>query len=132
MGVRRTYVRPMDGWWKRDPFFIWYMAREMTAPFVALYSVILLATVLRLAQGREAFDAWVAWLRSDTSIVLHVVLFLVFVYHTWTWFKIMPKTMPPVVVGGRKLAPGTITGAGVAAAVIASIALIAILWGISQ
>ena len=132
MGVRRTYVRPMDGWWKRDPFFLWYMARELTAPFVALYSVILLVTVLRLAEGRESFDAWVAALKSDTSIFLHALLFLVFVYHTWTWFKIMPKTMPPVVVGGKRLTPAQITGGGVLAAVVVSVALVAFLWGISR
>jgi len=132
MGVRRTYVRPMDGWWKRNPFFIWYMAREMTAPFVALYSVILLVTVLRLAQGPASFDAWVAWLRSDTSIVLHVLLVLVFVYHTWTWFKIMPKTMPPVVVGGKRLSPAQITGAGIAAAIVVSIVVFAVLLGVSR
>jgi succinate dehydrogenase subunit C len=132
MGVRRTYVRPMDGWWRRDSFFLWYMARELTAPFVALYSVILLVTVMRLAQGRESFDAWVANLRGEGFIFLHVVLFLVFLYHTWTWFAIMPKTMPPIVVGGRRLAPGEITGAGIAASVVVSIALLAFFWGISR
>ena len=132
MGVRRTYVRPMDGWWRRDSFFLWYMARELTAPFVALYSVILLITVMRLAQGRDSFDAWVANLRSDGFIVLHVVLFLVFLYHTWTWFAIMPKTMPPVVVGGKRLTPGQITGAGIVASAVVSIALLAFFWGISR
>lgn len=132
MGVRRTYVRPMQGWWRRDSFFLWYMARELTAPFVALYSVILLITVMRLAQGRESFEAWVGSLRSDGFIILHVVLFLVFLYHTWTWFKIMPKTMPPVVVGGKRLAPAAITGAGIAAAAVFSIAMLAFFWGISR
>ena len=132
MGVRRTYVRPMDGWWRRDPFFLWYMARELTAPFVALYSLILLVTVLRLAQGRASFDAWIAILKSDASIFLHVLLVLVFVYHTWTWFRIMPKTMPPVVVGGKRLAPGQITGAGIAAAIVVSIIVFAVLLGVSR
>ena len=29
--MNRPYVRPMAGWWKRDPFFMRYMARELTA-----------------------------------------------------------------------------------------------------
>jgi len=29
--ARRPYVRPMKGWWKRDPFFVRYMWREVTA-----------------------------------------------------------------------------------------------------
>jgi fumarate reductase subunit C len=30
--VKRTaYLRPMRGWWRRDPFFVRYMVREATA-----------------------------------------------------------------------------------------------------
>ena len=29
--ARRPYVRPMQGWWRRDPFFMRYMLREATA-----------------------------------------------------------------------------------------------------
>ncbi|MBC8023292.1 MAG: fumarate reductase subunit C [Burkholderiales bacterium] len=120
---RRTYVRPMDGWWKRDPFFVRYMAREATAIFVVVYAVTLLAGIARLSQGEASFDAWVAHLRSATSVALHVLLLAVFLYHTLTWFQIMPKTMPPVVIAGRKLVPGTITALGLAASAAASLVL---------
>jgi len=120
---RRPYVRPMAGWWRRDPFFIRYMAREATALFVTAYAVILLVTLARLAQGRASFDAWLAVLRSPTMLAIHAALLVAFVWHTVTWFAIMPKTMPPVAIAGRKLAPGVITGAGLAAAVLASAAL---------
>ena len=49
MAIHRTYVRPMDGWWRRDPFFVRYMAREATAVFVVVYALILLAGVIRLS-----------------------------------------------------------------------------------
>lgn len=120
---RRTYVRPMDGWWKRDPFFVRYMAREATAIFVVVYAVTLLAGIARLSQGEASFDAWVAHLRSATSVALHVLLLAVFLYHTLTWFQIMPKTMPPVVIAGHKLVPGTITALGLAASAAASLVL---------
>jgi fumarate reductase subunit C len=123
MAIRRTYLRPMDGWWRRDPFFIHYMAREATAIFVVIYAVILLVGVLRLAQGEASFDGWVASLRSETAIVLHALLLVAFVYHTYTWFSIMPKTMPPIVVAGKKLSAGTITGLGLAAAAVLSAGL---------
>ena len=35
MSKRRPYVRPMDGWWKKHPFYIEYMIHEWTAFFVA-------------------------------------------------------------------------------------------------
>lgn len=123
MAIRRTYVRPMAGWWRRNPFFLVYMAREVTAIFVAAYALVLLAGLMRLAQGPAAFEQWLEGLRSPGSIAFHVLLLAVFAYHTWSWFTIMPKTMPPVVVGGRKLAPAAITAIGLAASAIASIAL---------
>ena len=39
MSVRRPLKRPMQGWWRRNPYFIRYMAREATAPFVAVYAL---------------------------------------------------------------------------------------------
>ncbi len=124
MALRRTYVRPMDGWWRRDPFFLHYMAREATAVFVVAYALILLAGAIRLAQGEAAFEGWLDSLASPLSIAFHVLLLAVFAYHTWSWFRIMPKTMPPVVVGGKRLSGAAITGLGVAAAAACSAALV--------
>jgi succinate dehydrogenase subunit C len=126
MATRRPFVRPMAGWWRRDPFFMRYMAREVTSIFVAAYAIVLLVGVIRLSQGEAAFDAYLAALKSPGSIVFHALLFAVFAYHTYSWFDIMPKTMPPVVVGGKKLSNGTVTGLGIAAAVACSLVLIAV------
>ncbi len=113
----------MDGWWRRDPFFIRYMAREATAPFVAAYAIVLLVGIVSLARGADAYEEWLEALASTGWIVAHAILVAIFAYHTYTWFQIMPKTMPPVVVRGRRLAPEVITFAGIAAAVLASLAL---------
>ena len=122
MAIRRTYVRSMDGWWRRDPFFLRYMAREVTSIFVVAYALILLAGLIRLSQGEEAFGDWLDGLASPASVAFHVLLFAVFAYHTWSWFRIMPKTMPPVLVAGRRLSECAITGIGVGAAIAVSIA----------
>jgi fumarate reductase subunit C len=113
----------MGGWWRRDPFFMRYMAREATAPFVAAYAIVLLAGIVALARGPNEYDAWLEALRGPGWIAAHGLLVAIFAYHTYTWFQIMPKTMPPVVVRGRRLAPETITFAGIAAAILASLAL---------
>jgi fumarate reductase subunit C len=120
---RRPYVRAMDGWWKRDPYFLRYMAREATAVFVVIYALVLLAGLLQLSRGEAPYASWLAALRSPASIALHAVLLAAFAYHTYTWFEIMPKTMPPIVVAGRRLAPGTITALGIAASLVLSAAL---------
>ena len=36
IGKRRPYVRPMAGWWRRNPFFVEYMIHEGTAFFVEI------------------------------------------------------------------------------------------------
>ena len=123
MAIRRTYVRPMAGWWKRNPFFMRYMAREVTALFVAAYALVLQAGLVWLSQGHDAFEQWLDGMRSPLSIAFHLVLLAIFVYHTYSWFTIMPKTMAPVVVGGKRLSNATITGLGLAAAAVAGIGL---------
>ena len=126
--VRRPYVRPMRGWWHRDPFFLRYMLREATALAVLTYAIVLTVGVVRLAQGEAAWNGWLEALRSPLSLLLHGVLLLAMVIHAKSWFEIMPKTMPMLFLGGRRIAASTITRAGWAAAVLASLALFACAW----
>jgi succinate dehydrogenase subunit C len=126
MAARRPYMRPMEGWWRRNAYFKKYMAREVTAFFVAAYALVLLAGLIRLSQGEAAFGEWLEGLKSGWSIAAHAGLFLVFLYHTYSFFEIMPKTMPPVVVGGKRLSRVAVTNLGLAAAGIASVAVLAI------
>ena len=129
MSNRRPYVRSMDGWWRTDAYFIRYMAREITAVFVAAYAAVLLVGLVRLSQGEAAFNAWLQALKSTPSLVFHLILLATFVYHTWSWFNIMPKTMPIMFLGGKRVQPGTITGTGLAAAVVACLAVLLIVRG---
>lgn len=129
MSNRRPYVRSMDGWWKRDAYFMRYMAREVTAVFVAAYAVVLLVGLVRLGQGEAAYNGWLQSLKSPPSLVFHLVVLVVFFYHTWSWFNIMPKTMPIMFLGGKRVQPGTITGTGLAAAVVACLAVLLIVRG---
>jgi len=119
----------MDNWWMRDPFFVRYMAREFTAVFVAAYAVVLLFGLVRLSQGEAAFNGWLQYLKTPWMLVFHVIVLATFIYHTWSWFSIMPKTMPIMFVGGKRVQPGTITGTGIAAAVVACLAVLVIVKG---
>ena len=121
MSARRPYMRPMAGWWRKNPFFIEYMVHEGTAFFVAAYALILLASLIVIGQGEAAWNRWLAFLTSPFCIVVHLLLLVAFLYHTWTWFNIMPRTLPPILVKGERVKAATITGAGLAATVIASL-----------
>ena len=126
MSARRPYVRSMAGWWRKNPFFVEYMVHEGTAVFVAAYALILLAGLVFLCEGEAAWNRWLAILTNPLCIVIHVVILLAFLYHTWTWFNIMPRTLPPILFNGERVKAATITGAGLAAAVITSLMVFAI------
>ena len=128
MSGRRPHIRSMHGWWRRDPFFVRYMIREATALIVAAYALVLLAGVLSLSQGEAAWNGWLELMRSPASIALHVLMLAGMIYHTWSWFEIMPKTMPALFVGGKRVPATTIILSGLAAAVAASVAMFAVAW----
>jgi fumarate reductase subunit C len=118
----------MKGWWNRDPFFMRYMVREVTALGVLVYAVILAWGLVRLSQGEAAWNGYVAALRSPLSLLLHVVLLVCFVIHAQSWFEIMPKTMAPIMAGGKRVPGETITRAGIAAAVVATVVVLLLCW----
>ena len=123
MTVRKPYVRPMAGWWRRNPFFVRYMMREVTAPFVAIYALILLIGLVSLARGDAAYNAWLAALKHPISIVVHWLLFIAITYHAVTLWKVMPKTMPPFKIAGRVLPEKAVTVGGWIATLVVSIVI---------
>ena len=132
MSKRRPYVGSMDGWWKKNPFYVEYMIHESTALFVAAYAFTLLVGLVRLGQGEVAWNGWLEAMKSPLSVICHVVFLLAIMYHTYTWFKIMPITLPPIIVGGKKVGPEVITGSGLLAAVVASVFMLGLVWRIAQ
>lgn len=128
--ARRPYVRPMAGWWRKNPYFVRYMLREATAIVVALYAMWLLAGLLSLAAGENAYNGWLALQRHPLSIVLHGAGLVAMAYHTWSWFDIMPKTMPPIYSGGRRVEGKVITAAGLLAAVVVTLAILLLAWSL--
>lgn len=124
----RAYVRPMTGWWRRNGYYRAYIVREASSAFVTAYALILLFGLARLAQGRTAFDSWLDMLASPWSIVFHAVALGFFLCHAWTWFAVMPKTLPFMRIGRQRVTDRAIVGVGVLAAVAASAALFAAIW----
>ena len=127
---RRPYIRSMDKWWKRDPYFMRYLVMEATSILVAIYALILLVGLFRLSQGEAAYNEWLAALQSPLSVGLHVLILLVFVYHTWSWFKIMPKTLPTFYFRGERVPQPVITWIGVLVSVGLNLFVLFILSGL--
>ena len=116
MSAPRTYVRDMAGWWRRTPYFIGYLARELTCLAVGAYGLLLLTGLLRLADGEAQFARWLALLRTPPLLAVQAVLLAGVAWHAITWFLILPRTIPPVIVGGRRVPANAIRAAGLAVA----------------
>lgn len=132
MPAANTYKRPMAGWWRRNPFYYGYMVRELSSVILVIYTLLLLCGVYRLAQGRASYEGWLATLRHPVSVWLHVAALAIILYHAWTWFKVMPKTMPFVRVGGKRVSDNAIIATGCIAAVVLSALLFAFVWGVTR
>ena len=120
----KTFIRPMAGWWRRNPYYLWYMLREASCVVITAYALVLLAGLYRLQQGKAYFDAWRDSLSTPWSIALHAVALLLVLYHSWTWFKVMPKTLPFIRIAGWRVPDRLIVAGGVAGAVLCSAAIL--------
>lgn len=89
---RKPYTRKLPlNWWLKQIFYTKYMLREGTSLWITLYSLILAWGVLRLSQGEEAFNAWLAALQSPVAIIVHLLMLIFALLHTITWFSLAPK-----------------------------------------
>jgi len=129
MSRRRPYVRSMDGWWRKNPFFVKYMLREGTSVLVGAYSAVVLWGLLALSAGPQAYAGWLAAMSHPFSIVFHLAVLVAVGYHAMTWFAVAPKTMPPLKLGGRAVPAATIVAAQYAGAAVASAVILGAVWG---
>ena len=118
---RKPYTRKQPlNWWLKQLFYTKYMLREGTSIWITLYSLILAWGVLRLSQGEEAFNAWLAALQSPTAIILHLLMLIFALFHTITWFSLAPKATD-LWIKGRKLEDKIIIAANYGAFAVVTI-----------
>jgi succinate dehydrogenase subunit C len=123
---RRPYIRKVKrSWWLGQRRYVVYMVRELTSLFVGLYCALLVVGLFRLAQGRAAWDGFLAALSSPPGVLLQLVCLAFATYHSVTWFALTPKAMP-MVVRGESLPANAIVGIHYGAwAVVSLIVLVA-------
>jgi fumarate reductase subunit C len=126
MSERRPFHRPQPRrWWAHKPYLA-YTLRELSGVAVALYGAILLAGLICLWRGPAAYAIYLRMLRSDASLVVHLVLLAGMLWHVLTWFQILPKTMPKLIVRGRQVPPRKVTAIALLVAVVCSAALLVV------
>lgn len=117
--------RPARAWYLRRAYLLRYTLRELTAVFVLLYALILLAGLAALAAGPEAWDRLLAALASPWSLGLHALLLAAALYNSLTWFQVAPKAMPPIFIGTRQLSDRSITAAHIVVFLLVSVLALA-------
>ena len=105
---RKPYVRevPKTTWFLRHPRYKRYMAREVTCIFILAYTFLLICALGSLANGEEAYKAFLATLHSPLGILFNLVTLVVTVYHSTSWFNVTPQAMP--IQRGEEFVPGNI------------------------
>jgi fumarate reductase subunit C len=110
MSERRPYRRPVDHkWWWKPGAYRAYTLRELTGVAVAIYGAVLFVGLISLSRGPDSWNGFLHFLRSPFSVALHFVLLAAVAYHLKTWFEILPKTQPKIIVEGKLVPPQTIT-----------------------
>ena len=115
------YHRPVPNtWWlKRKPYIL-FMIRELTSVFVAGYCIFLLVLVYKLTQGAEAYDNFMAALKSPGSVALHHITLAFVLYHTINWFNLTPKILV-LSRGEERIPQGLVAGTFYIGCVVVSV-----------
>ena len=79
-------------WWLRKQSYLFFMIRELTSLAVLAYAILIIAA-LRTATGDGSFTTFFDFLKSTTSVIIHVGLLILALVHTFTWIALTPKVM---------------------------------------
>ncbi|MGM1327976.1 fumarate reductase subunit C, partial [Klebsiella michiganensis] len=69
---RKPYVRPMPStWWKKLPFYRFYMLREGTAVPTVWFSIVLIYGLFALKHGAESWAGYIGFLQNPIVVILN-------------------------------------------------------------
>ena len=102
---QRHHVRPIGRWYLRPAYLFRYTLRELTAVFVLVAALVLLAGLGALVAGPEAWAGFRSVLAHPVTVGLHAVLLAAALYNSLTWFLVAPKAVPAMFIGTRPV-PG--------------------------
>ena len=127
---RKPYVRPtMSTWWKKLPFYRFYMLREGTAVPAVWFSIELIFGLFALKNGPEAWAGFVDFLQNPVIVIINLITLAAALLHTKTWFELAPKAAN-IIVKDEKMGPEPIIKSLWAVTVVATIVIlfVALYW----
>ena len=107
----RPFVRPVPStWWLKRRVYFLFILRELTSVFIAVYLILFLTLLYQLSLGRQAYEIYLDFLATPGMIVFHVVALVAALYHTITWFGLLPNIIV-VRIGENRVSSKLIAGA---------------------
>lgn len=111
----RTFRRTVGPtWWLGDRYrspsavgrwaYFFFMLRELTSVLLAVYLIVTLVQLSRLAAGRESYAAFLDTLTSPAMTVFHAIALAALLYHAVPWLNLSGLVFV-VRVGGRTVKP---------------------------
>lgn len=127
---RKPYVRPMTPtWWKKLPFYRFYMVREGTAVPAVWFSILLICGLFSLKHGPESWAGFVSFLQNPIVVILNLISLAAALLHTKTWFELAPKAANIIVKGEKMGSEPVIKGLwGVTIVATVVILFVALFW----
>ena len=121
---RKPYVREMTSEWIfRHPRYLRYMTREFSCLFIGGWTLFMVWGLNQLAQGPEAWAAFLECLKSPASVALHAIALAFATYHSVTWFNLTPKALP-LQIGDEFVPDAAISGAHFGVWAVLSLAIL--------
>lgn len=128
---RKPYVRPMTStWWKKLPFYRFYMLREGTAVPAVWFSIeLIFGLFVAQTTAAESWMGFVGFLQNPVVVILNLITLAAALLHTKTWFELAPKAAN-IIVKDEKMGPEPIIkGLWVVTAVVTVVILyVALFW----
>ncbi|HEY2931101.1 MAG TPA: hypothetical protein VGK99_05090 [Acidobacteriota bacterium] len=114
------YPKMPATWWLRRRSYFFFMLRELSSVFIAVFLLVFLIQIYQLSHGLEAYVAFTRKLASPGWIAFHLVALLFALYHSLTWFY-STAVILPLQIGERKLPRGLVTALNIGAWIAVSL-----------
>ena len=110
-------------WWLGSWSYFAFVLREASCLFVAWFAAYLLLLIHRVLQGEAAYQAFLAWSKRPSVLLLNIVSFAFLVYHAITFFDAAPRALA-VHIGKTRVPEKLIGASHYAAWLVASVVVI--------
>ncbi|HUY18054.1 MAG TPA: hypothetical protein VMV15_02400 [Candidatus Binataceae bacterium] len=98
----KYYQRRMPiNWWLGRWNYTWFILRELSSAFVAYWVVVTLMEIAAIAGGAESYARCQAWMAMPGVMVLNLIALIFVLFHTLSWFRLVPQAMLPRLGGKR-------------------------------